>query len=382
MGPLDGVRIIELPAIGPVPFLGMMLADLGAEVIRVDKLSTDGDPMSLLPVGPHGPMGRGRRSVGLDLRKPGASEVVLRLVEGADALIEGFRPGVTERLGVGPAQALARNPKLVYGRMTGWGQQGPLAPRAGHDINYLAVSGLLHGIGAADAPPVPPANYLADFGGGAMSLAVGLLAGVLHARSSGVGQVIDAAMTDGAAYLGTMTRVFMSGGMWSDQRGANLFDGGSPNYRCYECADGKYVAVGALEPQFWMALLATLGLDAATIGSPWDGRDWERLTKTLADTFATKTRDEWDGIFAEVDSCVAPVLTLAEAPDYPHNAARNTFTTVGTASVAAPAPRFSATPTTAAELGGELGSDTVSVLEDLGFSQVQINELRTAAAIN
>ncbi|SOD73417.1 alpha-methylacyl-CoA racemase [Jatrophihabitans sp. GAS493] len=382
MGPLDGVRVIELPAIGPVPFLGMMLADLGAEVIRIDKLSTDDDPMSLLPVGPHGPMGRGRRSVGLDLRKPGASEVLLRLVESADALIEGFRPGVTERLGVGPAQALARNPKLVYGRMTGWGQDGPLAPRAGHDINYLAVSGLLHGIGAADAPPVPPANYLADFGGGAMSLAVGLLAGVLHARSTGTGQVIDAAMTDGAAYLGTMTRVFMSGDMWSDQRGANLFDGGSPNYRCYECADGKYVAVGAIEPQFWMALLATLGLDAATVGSPWDGRDWERLTKTLAETFATRTRDEWDTIFAEIDGCVAPVLTLAEAPDYPHNAARNTFTTVGTASVAAPAPRFSVTPATAAELGGALGAETITVLEDLGFSQAEINELRAASAIN
>ena len=257
-GPLHGVRVIELPAIGPVPFLGMLLADLGAEVVRVEKLVPDG--MDALFAGA---IGRGRRSIALDLRRPGGAEVVLRLCARSDALIEGFRPGVAERLGVGPDAALSRNARLVYGRMTGWGQTGPLAATAGHDITYLAVSGLLHGIGPADGPPTPPVNYLADFGGGAMSLAVGLLAALTHARSTGEGQVVDAAMTEGAGYLGTMTRAMFSAGGWLDSRGANILDGGAPNYRCYECADGRYVAVGALEPKFWQVLVETLGFDAA-----------------------------------------------------------------------------------------------------------------------
>jgi alpha-methylacyl-CoA racemase len=369
-GPLHGVRIVELPAIGPVPFLGMLLADLGADVVRVEKLAPDALTVPAL--------GRGRRSIALDLRRPGAAEVVLRLAERSDALIEGFRPGVAERLGVGPDAALARNRTLVYGRMTGWGQHGPLAATAGHDITYLAVSGLLHGIGPADAPPTPPVNYLADFGGGAMSLAVGLLAALLHARATGEGQVIDAAMTEGAAYLGTMTRGLFASGAWRDSRAANILDGGAPNYRCYACSDGRYVAVGALEPKFWQVLVDRLGLDAA---SPYDRHNWPALTKLLGDAFATRTRDEWAAVFADSDACVAPVLTLAEAPDHPHNAARASYVDVAGAALAAPAPRFSATPSTAGE-PPPAGADTAALLAELGYDEDALAELRTAGAIS
>jgi alpha-methylacyl-CoA racemase len=373
MGPLDGVRIVELPAIGPVPFLGMLLADFGADMVRVERLAPD--PLSV-PA-----LGRGRRSIALDLRRPGAAEVVLRLAERSDALIEGFRPGVAERLGVGAPAALARNRALVYGRMTGWGQDGPLAASAGHDITYLAVSGLLHGIGPADGPPTPPVNYIADFGGGAMSLAVGLLAALLHARATGEGQVIDAAMAEGAAYLGTMTRGLFASGGWSDSRGANILDGGAPNYRCYACSDGRYVAVGALEPKFWQVLVEKLGLDAATTASPYDSRDWPALTKLLADVFATRTRDEWAAVFAASDACVAPVLTLAEAPAHPHNAARGSYIDVGGVTLAAPAPRFSATPSTAAD-PPEPGADTAALLAELGYDDDAVAVLRTAGAIS
>jgi alpha-methylacyl-CoA racemase len=376
-GPLNGVRVVELPAIGPVPFAGMLLADLGAEVVRIDKLATSG-PFDALNTGP---LGRGRRSLALDLRRPGGAEVVLRLCESADVLIEGFRPGVAERLGIGPDEVLAHNAKLVYGRMTGWGQDGPLASTAGHDITYLAVSGLLHGIGPADGPPVPPVNYVADFGGGAMFLVTGVLAGLLHARATGEGQVVDTAMTEGAAYLGTMTRTFLSLGGWKDERAANLLDGGAPNYRCYECADGRHVAVGALEPQFWAALVAGLGLDAQAIGSPYDPADWKRLTDVLVETFATRARDEWADHFAATDACVAPVLSLSEAPMHPHNAARRSYTDVGTATVADAAPRFSATPGAAAPLT-EVGAETAAVLAELGYSDAEVSALRESGAIN
>ncbi len=375
-GPLHGTRVIELPAIGPVPFLGMLLADLGAEVVRVEKLVPDG--MDALFAGA---IGRGRRSIALDLRRPGAAEVVLRLCARSDALIEGFRPGVAERLGVGPDAALSRNARLVYGRMTGWGQAGPLAATAGHDITYLAVSGLLHGIGPADGPPTPPVNYLADFGGGAMSLAVGLLAALLHARSSGEGQVVDASMTEGAAYLGTMTRAMFAAGGWLDSRAANILDGGAPNYRCYECADGRYVAVGALEPKFWQALVETLGLDAATVASPYDRAEWPGLTAVLTKTFATKSRDEWAELFAPLDACVAPVLTLAEAPAHPHNAGRGSYVEVAGATVAAPAPRFSGTATVAGEPGSH-GADTATVLAELGYVSDDVAALRESGAIS
>jgi alpha-methylacyl-CoA racemase len=377
-GPLTGVRVLELPALGPVPFLGMLLADLGAEVVRVDRLPGAaglGDVMAA------GPMGRGRRSIGLDVRKPGGAEVVLRLAETADALIEGFRPGVAERLGVGPAEVLARNPRLVYGRMTGWGQDGPLAPTAGHDITYLAITGLLHGIGPAAGPPVPPANYIADFGGGAMFLATGLLAALLHARATGEGQVIDAAMTEGAAYLGSMTRTFVSRGGWKDEREANMLDGGAPNYRCYECADGKFVAVGALEPQFWSALVAGLGLDEATTPTPYAPQDWDACKDVLGTTFKTRTRDEWAELFAPVDACVAPVLTLAEALEHPHNVARGSYTTVGEAMLAAPTPRFSLTQGHAGP-ETEVGAATVKLLAELGYTNGDLNSLRESGTIS
>ena len=376
-GPLQGVRVIELPAIGPVPFLGMLLADLGAEVIRIDRLALSaglGDAMV------ESAMGRGRRSLGLDLRKPGGADVLLRLAETADALIEGFRPGVAERLGIGPSSVLARNPRLVYGRMTGWGQDGPLASTAGHDINYLALTGLLHGIGPAAGPPVPPINYVADFGGGAMFLATGLLAALLHARATGEGQVVDAAMIEGASYLGTMTRTFQARGGWKDEREANMLDGGAPNYRCYECADGAYLAVGALEPQFWTALVTAIGGDPAEAPNPYVPGEWDECRSWLASTFKTKTRDEWAAIFAPLDACVAPVLTLDEAPQHPHNIARGAFMTVADTVLAAPAPKFSATPATAGDVT-PAGHDSESVLGELGLTEAELSALRADGVI-
>jgi alpha-methylacyl-CoA racemase len=376
-GPLAGVRVLELPAIGPVPFLGMLLADLGAEVIRVDKLTRSAGLADALA---DSPLGRGRRSIGLDLRRPGGAEVALRVAESCDALIEGFRPGVAERLGVGPDAVLARNPRLVYGRMTGWGQDGPLASTAGHDITYLAVTGLLHGIGPAAGPPVPPANYVADFGGGAMFLATGLLAALLHARATGEGQVIDAAMTEGASYLGSMTRTFLARGGWRDEREANLLDGGAPNYRCYETADGKWVAVGPIEPQFWAELLRTLGLDEGTTPSPYDPAQWDACKKVLAEAFRRRTRDEWAELFAPLDACVAPVLSLAEAPRHPHNVARGSFVEVSGAAMPGPAPRFSRTPAAVPEVA-PLGSATAEILAELGYSDADCEQLRDSGVI-
>jgi alpha-methylacyl-CoA racemase len=373
-GPLSGVRVVELPAIGPVPFAGMLLADLGAEVVRIDKLSRSG-PFDGLPAGP---LGRGRRSMQVDVRQPDGAEIVLRLCATADLLIEGFRPGVAERLGVGPDAVHARNPRLVYGRMTGWGQDGPLASTAGHDITYLALTGLLHGIGPKDGPPWPPANYLADFGGGAMFLITGLLAGLLHARSTGQGQVIDAAMTEGAAYLGSMTRTFFALGGWADERAANMLDGGAPNYRCYETGDGKWIAVGALEPQFWNALVTTLGL--VDPPSPYDRAEWPACEQVLTDAFKTKARDEWAEIFAPLDACVAPVLTLAEAPTHPHNATRRSYTEVGDATMADAAPKFTVTPGAAAPLTA-IGAQTSAILGELGYSASEVERLRETATI-
>lgn len=374
-GPLDGLRVVELPAIGPVPLAGTLLADLGAQVTRVDKLSDDG----LAGMFPAGPLGRGRRSIRADLRRPGGAEIVLRLCERADVLIEGFRPGVAERLGIGPDVALARNPRLVYARMTGWGQSGPLSARAGHDITYLAISGLLHGIGTADGPPVPPVNYVSDFGGGSMFLVSGVLAALLSARATGRGQVIDAAMTEGAGYLATMTRTFLAAGGWTDERGANLLDGGAPNYRCYRCADGKWVAVGALEPQFWAIVVATLGL-GADVPSPYDPAQWAACTHVLEKAFAARTRDEWAELFDPLDACVAPVLTLAESVTHPHAVARGSFTDVGGATMPVPAPRFSATPAAAGE-PTEVGRDTAAVLAELGYSESDCARLANSGTI-
>ncbi len=377
VGPLDGVAVLELPAIGPVPFLGMLLADLGATVTRIERQPGTGRG---LDVG-RGPMDRGRRSVAIDLRAPGAADVALRLVERSDILIEGFRPGVAERLGLGPDDALAVNPALVYGRMTGWGQQGPLAPRAGHDITYLAVSGALHGIGEADRPPVPPINYLADFGGGAMVLACGILAALLQARTTGLGQVVDAAMTDGAAYLTTLTRQLLGQGRWQDARRHNLLDGGAPHYRCYRCADGRYVAVGALEPAFWDDLVRGLGEDPSTRPYPADPVGWPISADWLAARFATRSRDSWAEVFADTDGCVAPVLSLTEAPLHPHHRARGTFVEVDGQPVAAPVPRFSTTPAEAGAVA-PVGADTEAVLDELGVEPAEREQLRAAGAIS
>jgi alpha-methylacyl-CoA racemase len=373
--------VLELPAIGPVPFLGMLLADLGAEVTRIDRVSRAADPLTALPIGADGPLGRGRRSVAVDLRQPAGAEIALDLAAASDLLIEGFRPGVAERLGIGPEPALRRNPALVYGRMTGWGQTGPLAARAGHDITYLAVSGLLHDIGPAEGPPIPPANYLADFGGGAMFLAVGLLAALHHARSSGHGQVVDAAMLDGAAYLATMVRTLHGHRLWQDGREANIFNGGLPHYRCYRCADGRYLAVGALEPKFWAELLTTLGLDPHALPSPYEPSARAELTELLAGVFATRTRDDWARLFEPTDACVAPVLTLGEAPEHPHNAARAGYVESAGVPVAGPTPRFQETP---AELSAEppaIGADTERVLAALGYPDDRMAELRAAGVI-
>ena len=381
-GPLAGIRVLELPAIGPVPFLGMLLADLGAEVVRIDRVTTATDPLTALPIGATGPLGRGRRSIGIDLRQPAGVGIALDLAAGSDVLIEGFRPGVAERLGIGPEQALRRNPRLVYGRMTGWGQTGPLAARSGHDITYLAISGLLHDLGPQAGPPTPPANYVCDFGGGAMSLAVGLLAAVLSARGTGQGQVVDAAMVDGAGYLATMVRTLHSHQLWRDGREANIFNGGMPHYRCYRCSDDRFVAVGALEPKFWAVLLQALDLDPAAVPSPYEPAHHAELTELLAGIFAGRSRDEWAELFEPLDACVAPVLTLAEAPLHPHNAVRGSYLQVAGATVAAPTPRFDRTPAQPAGEPPELGADTDAILADLGLAADRIAELRATGTIS
>jgi alpha-methylacyl-CoA racemase len=369
------VRVLELPAIGPVPFLGMLLADLGAEIVRIDKLAaaTGLDGIAA------GPMSRGKRSIALDLRRPGGAEVALRLAETCDVLMEGFRPGVAERLGVGPDAVHARNRALVYGRMTGWGQNGPLAATAGHDITYLALTGVLHGIGTA-ATPVPPVNYVADYGGGSLFLALGILGALLHARATGEGQVIDAAMVEGAGYLGSATRSLLAAGVWKDERHVNFLDGGAPNYRCYECADGKFVAVGALEPQFWALLVATLEFDDATMPSPYVRSDWEACAKALGERFRHKTRDEWAEIFSPLDACVAPVLSLTEAVDHPHLVARGSFAEVAGVAMPRPAPRFSSTQ---GEFGavGQAGAATAELLAAVGYDAAGVADLRAAGVI-
>ena len=380
-GPLAGLRVLELPALGPVPFLGMLLADLGARVIRIDRVPGTEEPFGELPVGAGGPLGRGRQSIGVDLGRPAGAAVVLDLVAECDVLIEGFRPGVAERLGIGPEPALARNPRLVYGRMTGWGQDGPLAGRAGHDITYLAVSGLLHDLGPAGGPPTPPANYLCDFGGGAMSLAVGVLAAVLSARESGRGQVVDAAMLDGAGYLATMVRALYGHQLWTDGREANILNGGAPNYRCYRCADGRYVAVGALEPKFWDVLLTALGLEPAAVGSPYDPAQHAAVTAQLAAVFATRSRDEWAALLEPLDACVAPVLTLGEAPEHPHNRARDSYLPVAGVTVAAPTPRFRGTPSQVAGAPPAVGEHTDRLLRAAGYDAGRIAALRSEGTV-
>ena len=444
MGPLDGVRVIEIASLAPAPFGCMVLSDLGADVLRVERPESCG-PAAAAPVDP---LSRGRRSIGLNLKDPDGISVLLRLTEEADVLVEGFRPGVTERLGCGPAECAQRNPRLVYARMTGWGQHGPLAATAGHDIDYIGVSGALDPIGRAGQRPVPPLNLVADFGGGGMLLALGVLAALLERERSGLGQVIDAAMVDGSALLTSFLYGLRAAGAWQDERGTNLLDGGAPFYDTYQTADGRYVAVGALEPKFYAALLAGLGLtgakpadagpgetgqaqtgqpgrgetgqaptgqgetgqdetgqgetgqgeierretgpaqtepgetgDNVSLPGQYDRADWPVLRARLTEAFLGRTQAEWAEVFAGTDACVAPVLGPAQAPAHPHNAERGTFIEVGGVVQPAPAPRFGRTPAGRPQPPSRPGADTDAVLTGLGYSAAQITALRASGAV-
>ncbi|WP_447910014.1 CaiB/BaiF CoA transferase family protein [Brevundimonas bullata] len=352
MGPLSGLRIIEIDGLGPVTFAGMVLADMGAEVLRLTRGGNA--PAAVFDEVGGQVLHRGRSNVPVDLKSPEDRDKVLALIESADALIEGFRPGVMERLGLGPEVCAARNPRLVYGRVTGWGQTGPMAEQVGHDINYIALSGALYPMGAGDQPPSPPLNLVGDYGGGAMMLVSGVLAAMLEARTTGRGRVVDAAMTDGSALLTSLFHALRAQGLWSDQRGANLLDGGTPFYRCYACRDGGFVAVGALEPRFYAALIAGLGLTPDE-APQFDRDSWPALQARLAALFAMRDRDDWAAHFAETEACVTPVLTMAEAAAHPHNQARGTFVDAGIIQPA-PAPRFGAQ---AAEVSAERPSQAL-----------------------
>jgi len=378
MGPLAGIRVVEIAGLGPGPFCAMMLADMGAEVIRIDRpgggaLSL-GDPSRDL-------LNRGRRSASIDLKNPDGRDLVLRLIEQADVLVEGFRPGVTERLGIGPDDCLRRNPRLVYGRMTGWGQEGPLAAAAGHDINYIAVAGVLDSIGRAGSPPTPPLNLVGDFGGGGLLLAFGIAAALVERDRSGRGQVVDAAMVDGSALLATMLHSMLHMGTWQGDRGRNLLDSGAPFYDVYETADGRFVAVGALEPQFYAELLDGLDLVGEDLPAQYDVAGWPVLRDRFSAVFGSKTRDEWEAAFAGSDACVAPVLSPREAPRHPHNRSRATFVEMDGVAQPAPAPRFGRTPPAVSWPPPRPGEHTTEALSDWGLSPAEIDALRAAGAL-
>jgi alpha-methylacyl-CoA racemase len=367
MGPLTGYRIIELAGIGPGPFCGMMLADMGAEVIRIDRYGATARGQDVL--------GRGRQSIALDLKKPEAKEVVLKLCESADALFEGFRPGVTERLGLGPEDCMARNPKLVYGRMTGWGQEGPMAQAAGHDINYISLAGALHAIGPKGGKPVPPLNLVGDFGGGGMLLAFGLACGMLEANKSGKGQVVDAAMVDGAATLMAMFFTMYAGGAFKEERASNLLDGGAHFYGTYETSDSKYISLGSIEPQFYALLIEKAGLSTEEFAPQMNQQHWPALQSKLTEVFKTKTRDEWCAIMEGTDVCFAPVLSISEVASHPHNAARQTFQDLDGVVQPAPSPRFSRTSPQLSTASRKPGQDTRAVLESAGYGAAEAEQL-------
>jgi len=371
-GPLAGMRVIEMVGIGPCPFAAMMLADLGAEVIRIDKPAPAPDspaaranPFPILGT-PADVMARGRRSLALDLKQPDARKTLLALVARADILIEGFRPGVMERLGLGPDACHAANPRLVYGRVTGWGQDGPLAHTAGHDINYIALTGMLHAMGRKDDAPAPPLNLVGDFGGGAMMLAFGVLCAAWEARSSGQGQVVDAAMTDGAALLGAMMYGFKAFGAWRPERSANLLDGGAHFYDTYTCADGKFIAIGPIEPQFYKRLLELAEIDDPAFQRQMDPRIWSELKQKLRALFVQRTREQWCALLEGTEACFAPVLDMDEAPRHPHNVARGTFMDIDGVLQPAPAPRFSRTPPSTPAGPSQPGADSEAILRDWG----------------
>jgi len=380
MGPLQGVKIIEVAGIGPGPYGAMMLADMGADVVRVDRAGqvSGGNP----DAPPSDVLNRGRRSVGVDLKSPEGVETLLRLVESADGLIEGFRPGVAERLGFGPDVCLERNPRLVYARMTGWGQDGPYAPTAGHDINYISLAGVLGHLGRAGAPPTPPINLVGDFGGGGLLMAFGMACGLVHARATGEGQVVDAAMVDGAASLMTMIWSFVHMGIWDEGRGVNLLDTGAHFYDTYETADGEWVSIGSIEPQFYAELIRLTGLDGEDLPHQMDRTNWGANKERLAEVFRTKTRDEWCEIMEGTDVCFAPVLTMREAAKHPHNVERQTFVEVAGLTQPAPAPRFSATPGEIRRPPAHAGQHTDEVLgEWLGLDADAVAALREQGAV-
>lgn len=377
-GPLHGIRVLEVASIGPGPFCAMVLADLGAEVVRVERVGAvapTSDP-------PPDPLQRGRAaSIGIDLKTPDGSEAMLRLVATVDVLVEGFRPGVMERLGVGPEHCHERNPRLVYGRMTGWGQDGPRADTAGHDIDYLAVAGALHPIGEADRPPPPPLNLVADFGAGGLLLAFGIAAALVERERSGLGQVVDAAMVEGAALLTAMFHGMLATGMWNDRRWSNLLDGAAPFYRSYATLDGGFVAVGAIEPQFYAALLAGLGLDPSELPGQYETTSWPETTERFAAVFAQRTRAEWEAVFAATDACVVGVNSLTEAQRDPHFAARGGFVEVGGVVQPGPAPRFSRSSVADPAPPRPPGGDTDRLLTGLGYTSADIASLRRRGVV-
>ncbi len=387
MGPLNGVKVIELQGIGPGPYCCMMLADMGAEVIRIDRATSAGRRAPQFDI-----LARGRRSIAVDLKNPDGVQTVLRLIDGADVLVEGFRPGVTERLGLGPDVCLQRNERLIYGRMTGWGQTGHMALVAGHDINYISLSGALHAIGNAGERPVPPLNLVGDFGGGGMLLAFGITAALHERNQSGKGQVIDAAMTEGSALL--MNAVFgsMNSGSWSEKRGTNLLDGGAHFYNTYETRDGKFISIGSIEPQFYALLLEKSGLaDANAEGgekrqpgelpSQMSRDDWPAMQGRLKKIFLTRSRDEWDEIMLGTDICYAPVLSFEEARNHPHNVARGSFVEQDGIHQAAPAPRFSRTEPDLPASAGAPGAQSIEILKNAAFSDAEIAALTSAGAV-
>jgi alpha-methylacyl-CoA racemase len=383
-GPLSGIKIIELAGIGPSPYTCMLLADAGAQVIRLERAAPGAVERGQAQSGPYWDLlNRSRASVGIDLKHADAIELVLGLVEQADGLIEGFRPGVTERLGLGPEACLARNPALIYGRMTGWGQDGPMAMAAGHDINYIGIGGALWSMGRADSPPVPPLNLVGDFGGGGMLLAFGMVAALVEAQRSGLGQVVDAAMVDGAASLMTMIHSFHQSGLWNDERGANMLDTGAPFYEVYETADKKYFAVGGIEAKFYGELLEGLGLAGdETMPAQMDKTQWPATKARFAAIFQTKTRDEWSAIFDGTDACAVPVLSAWEAHEHPHNQARGTFVEVDGVTQPGPAPRFSRTPAAVSRPPSPPGADTVSGLVEWGIDEGTIAKLQASGALS
>jgi len=376
MGPLEGIKIIEVAGIGPGPFCGMMLADMGAEVIRVDRVGG-----GLGGAIPNDVMNRNRRSVAVNLKSPEGAETVLKLCEHADAIFEGFRPGVAERLGIGPDECLKRNPKIVYGRMTGWGQDGPMAQAAGHDINYISLSGALHAIGREGEKPVPPLNLVGDFGGGGMYLAFGMVCALLEAQKSGKGQVVDAAMVDGSASLMSMFFTFKNMGMFNEERGTNMLDGATHFYDTYETKDGKWISLGSIEPQFYKLLIEKANLDAKQFAPQMVVDKWPELKTELTEVFLSKTRDEWCDIMEGTDVCFAPVLSINEAVDHPHNKARETFVEVNGVAQPAPAPRFSRTKPEIRNSARLAGQDTQEVLSSWGFSDEEISTLKDKGAV-